>query len=219
MVVVQGKGDVIVRRGVHGFGLLRRCMPVRPGQDRKARPAVPWWRRRRPRPNARAAGRSERVGWWLCGSCESRSPPGCRARGRGGSPGRRIAVAGLDNKTAAGARAGCFDHRGARRVHGGQAVQIKRSARSQEGTPSGPVPSGSTRWPVGVSQIPSSFHAINSSMLGSSSTSSCQRLSEPSAAFLLPTHCASPSLSFGTATPNGINKLERHRGVYGTTFV
>ena len=28
-----------------------------------------------------------------------------------------------------------------------------------------------------------------------------------------------PSLSLGTATPNGINKLERHRGVYGTTFV
>ncbi len=30
---------------------------------------------------------------------------------------------------------------------------------------------------------------------------------------------ASPSLSFGTTTPNGINKLERYRGVYGTTFV
>ena len=28
-----------------------------------------------------------------------------------------------------------------------------------------------------------------------------------------------PSLSLGTATPTGINKLERHRGVYGTTFV
>ena len=28
-----------------------------------------------------------------------------------------------------------------------------------------------------------------------------------------------PSLSLGTTTPNGINKLERHRGVYGTTFV
>jgi hypothetical protein len=50
------------------------------------------------------------------------------------------------------------------------------------------VPSGSTRWPVGVSQMPSSLHAINARRLGSSSTSSCQRSSEISAAFLLATH-------------------------------
>ena len=30
---------------------------------------------------------------------------------------------------------------------------------------------------------------------------------------------ASPSLSFGTTTPNGIIDLGRYRGVYGTTFV
>jgi len=29
----------------------------------------------------------------------------------------------------------------------------------------------------------------------------------------------SPSLSFGTTTPNGIIDLGRYRGVYGTTFV
>ena len=29
----------------------------------------------------------------------------------------------------------------------------------------------------------------------------------------------SPSLSFSTTTPNGINHLERFRGAYGTTFV
>jgi len=107
--------------------------------------------------------------------------------------GGRIAVAGLDDKPATEGKAGCVDHG---RAHGGQMGQIKRSVRSQEGTPSGPVSSGFTRWPVGVSQIPSSFHAINSCRLGSSSTSSCQWSSELSDALLLATHCSSEYSAF-----------------------
>lgn len=38
-------------------------------------------------------------------------------------------------------------------AHGGQLGQIKRSARSQEGAPSGPVPSGSTRCPVAAVRV------------------------------------------------------------------
>ena len=57
-------------------------------------------------------------------------------------------------------------------------------------TPSGPVPFASTRWPVGVSQMPSSFHAIRSCMLGTSSTSICQRARLVNAACVLTTLCA-----------------------------
>ncbi len=123
-------------------------------------------------------------------------------------PGGRIAVAGLDNETATTARAGCVDHRGA---HGTQAGQIKRSAPSQEGTPSEPVRPGSTRWPVGVSQIPLSSHAINSCMLGSSSTSRCPRQSELSAASLVATHCASEHFAFLRDSTFQYSSIWRHK--------
>ena len=66
--------------------------------------------------------------------------------------------------------------------------QIRRSARSQEGTSSDLAPSGSTRGSVGVLQMPSWCHSINSCRLGRSSTSRCQRPIEATSALLLARH-------------------------------
>ena len=105
-------------------------MRAQAGQGRKARPAVPWFRRRRPRPKALAARRSARIGGGA-GVCISRQSTSCSWLGA--SPDRCCRP---HHKPAVEARA-CVHHCG---VHGGQVGQIN-AVREARGHAIGPVPS------------------------------------------------------------------------------